>query len=172
MQINWLYFPWRPNQMLEMPYCRNLRQTIEETPSEGLKVLETMSEEAIKKWATPPIPEDDIWPEEDQYLGYLLEKEEVIKKHVSNRQKKQENKSSSYKKKKAQIPSGLLDEVITFFVSYNEMKHDHMSDKEKLALKDFIDDTKKRLYHKIRGYRGLNSQVTTLIRLLNEKPAL
>ena len=81
MQINYLYLPWRPVQKIEMPYCRKLRQRVKEVPSKGMEVLKSMDETTIQRWATPPIPEDDIWPEEDQYLGYLLEKEEVIANH-------------------------------------------------------------------------------------------
>lgn len=171
MQISRLYFPWRPIQKIKMSACYIPKRKLGE--SRGLEVLKGMSEEEIKEAATPPLPDDDdIWPGEDEYLGYLLEKESTITKHKQNRRKAQENKGIRQRKQKAQIPTALLDEVISFFITYNEMKHDLMSDEEKLALKEFIEETKNRLYHRIKGYKGLNSQVTTLIKLLNEKPAL
>lgn len=170
MRIDRLYFPWRPLQILKLKACYIPTKKLE-TDGQAIKILSGFTEEKIKALATPPIPDDGI-EETSDFYEQLIEKEELISKYQRNRQKKAEAKGSRNLKRTKQIPSGILDEVINFFITYDGMKNDFMSDEERDSLKTFIDTTKKNLYHRIKGYKGLNSQVTTLIRLLNEKPSL
>lgn len=169
MQIN--YWRWRRSVRLKFPpnFVWVKPTSKLETDGKAMTVKIPTEEEIIQDEIEEAYWEQ--WPDEDQYLGYLLDQAEVLDKRNQSKRKKNEN-NGRRKPKDKKLPENLKDEINQFLLKYATMKSDAVTTTDKEELKEFVDNTRNKLYHKVKKYRGMSAEVATLIKILNEKPSI